>query len=65
MLHGLVHDSAVIGTVKHAQHALKVTAKKARHEQGVIADIQDLVDGINEIKKIMSGLKRKNKKSKK
>lgn len=65
MLHGLVHDSAVVGTVKHAQHALKVTAKRSSHQQGVLADIDDLIKGFQDIKKIISSYKKSKSKKRK
>lgn len=47
MLHGLMHDSAVVGTYKHAKHSAK---KKAHYNSSVSDDIRDLVNGFRQIR---------------
>lgn len=58
MLHGLVHDSAVLGTIKHAQHALK-SNKHHSVKRSSGSDLKDLVDGLSEASElIIEGLTR-------
>lgn len=56
MLKGLVKDSAVIGTYKRIKHASKPNRKRNHRNQGVLADISDLIAGISEIVRIVKRL---------
>ena len=54
MLHGLLKDSAVIGTYKHAKHSAK---KKAHYNSKLSNDLRDLAQGINELAKAINNLR--------
>lgn len=59
MFHGLMKDSAVIGTYKHIKHASKPKRRKSKVNQGFFADLEDLFSGLAEIAGIIAKMKGK------
>lgn len=55
MLHGLLPDSAIVGTAKRIKNAGK---GKRRKVHSPTQDLRDLVDGITEIVSIYKDLKK-------
>lgn len=57
MFHGLMKDSAVIGTYKHIKHATKPKRGTIAKAQSLSEDLKDLIDGFKEIAEIIRKMK--------
>lgn len=58
MLHGLLPDSAIVGTAKRIKNAGKGKRRRSTKVHSPTQDLRDLVDGITEIVSIYKDLKK-------